>query len=83
FHLNVYAMIWCSGGLYLFGLIDKCLIPSNLETFYSLEEVYVILKTLQMKVTEASSALVVIEQKHAKKRRRPAVNDQQDFENGL
>ncbi|RHZ89713.1 hypothetical protein Glove_12g26 [Diversispora epigaea] len=54
FHLNVYAMIWCSGGVYLFGLVDKCIIPSNLETFYSLEEVYVILKTLQKKVIEAS-----------------------------
>ncbi|RIB03314.1 hypothetical protein C2G38_2149573 [Gigaspora rosea] len=68
FNLKVYAMIWCSGGVYLFGLVDQFLIPSNLETFYSLEEVYVILKTLQKKVTEASSALINIERNHAKKK---------------
>ncbi|RHZ57328.1 hypothetical protein Glove_390g41 [Diversispora epigaea] len=83
FHLNVYAMIWCSGGVYLFGLVDKCLIPSNLETFYSLEEVYVILKTLQKKVIEASSALIDIERNHAKKRRRLVINDQYNFDDNL
>ncbi|CAI2172165.1 2751_t:CDS:2 [Funneliformis geosporum] len=86
FQLNVYAMTWCSGGVYLFGLVDKCLIPGDLETFYSLEEVYVILKTLQMKVKETSNVLIFIEQKHAKKRRRPLApfdKKQCDLENDL
>ncbi|CAG8659454.1 5873_t:CDS:2 [Ambispora leptoticha] len=83
FHLNVYAMIWCSGGVYLFGLVDKCLIPNNLETFYSFEEVYVILKTLQKKVIEASSVLIDIERNHAKKRRRLVINNQYNFDDNL
>jgi hypothetical protein len=73
-------MFWCGGGVYLFGLIDQCFVPNNMETLYSLEEAFAVLKTLQVKVTEASRLLLIIEMKHAKKRRRPVREEQIDPE---
>ncbi|CAG8606557.1 11002_t:CDS:2, partial [Paraglomus occultum] len=78
--INVYAMFWCGGGVYLFGLVDQCFVPNNKETLYSLEEAFAVLKTLQVKVTEASRLLMDIEMKHARKRRRSVREERIDPE---
>jgi len=73
-------MFWYGGGVYFFGLIDQCFVPNNMETLYSLEEAFAVLKTLQVKVTEASRMLMDIEMKHARKRRRPVHEERLDLE---
>ncbi|CAG8489999.1 18042_t:CDS:2 [Dentiscutata erythropus] len=69
--INIYSMIWCGGGVYLFGfVVDTYILPTNPETAYHLEHAYAILETLKSKLYLASFFIMEIERSVAKKRRR-------------
>lgn len=46
--LNFYAMDWIGSGVYRFGLIDRCRIPADIDECDILEDVYCILKSLEV-----------------------------------
>ncbi|KAF0541211.1 hypothetical protein F8M41_005591 [Gigaspora margarita] len=67
--INIYSMIWCGGGVYLFGLIDTCILPMSSESIYNLEQAFAILQTLKSKCYLASSFIMEIERFISKQRR--------------
>ncbi|RIB26228.1 hypothetical protein C2G38_2065467, partial [Gigaspora rosea] len=67
--INIYSMIWHGGGVYLFGLVDTCILPMNLESIYCLEQAFAVLQTLKSKCQLASSFIMEIERFVARKRR--------------
>nr|CAG8473870.1 15187_t:CDS:10 [Entrophospora candida] len=50
--LNFYSMDWSGNGIYRFGLVDQCRLPSDKDECGMLEDVYCILKLLESKSLE-------------------------------
>jgi len=73
--INIYAMIWCGGRVYLFGLVDSCVLPTVVESAYNLEQAFVIFETLKLKIRSSSVDVMAIERFVARKRRRTALED--------
>ncbi|CAG8477785.1 11474_t:CDS:10 [Acaulospora morrowiae] len=64
--LNFYAMDWSCSGIYRFGLIDQCRLPSDEDEFGMLEDAYCILKLLEKKTLEIEK---VVKQLYLKNKR--------------
>ncbi|CAI2183122.1 4893_t:CDS:2, partial [Funneliformis geosporum] len=47
FDINLYAMNWEGNGIYLFGLVDKCRLPTERDDCGIFEDIYCILKELE------------------------------------
>ncbi|KAF0477725.1 hypothetical protein F8M41_024225 [Gigaspora margarita] len=59
--INIYSIIWHSGSVYLFGLVDTCILPMNPESAYGLEQALAVLQTLKFKYYLASSFIIDVE----------------------
>ncbi|CAG8641735.1 2536_t:CDS:10 [Paraglomus brasilianum] len=56
FELNFYAMNWF-GGLYRFGLLDHCILPSQEDDCGLFEDIYCILKELNVKLLQTEKSV--------------------------
>nr|CAG8637607.1 2844_t:CDS:2 [Entrophospora candida] len=55
--LSLYVMNWAGDGIYHFGLIESCSIPSNKENCALLEGAFCLLKELERKLTETEKLI--------------------------
>jgi len=46
--LSFYALDWIGDGIYRFGLLDQCIIPSDKNDCNMIEDAYCIIKTLEV-----------------------------------
>ncbi|CAG8762884.1 1270_t:CDS:2, partial [Rhizophagus irregularis] len=56
FELSFYAMNWF-GGLYRFGLLDHCILPSQEDECEFFEDIYCILKELNVKLSQTENSV--------------------------
>ncbi|CAG8506822.1 17806_t:CDS:10 [Acaulospora morrowiae] len=68
--LNFYAMDWSGAGIYRFGLIDQCRLPSDEDEFGILEDAYCILKLLENKSLEIEKVVKKLFLENTKGKRR-------------
>ncbi|CAI2183204.1 8443_t:CDS:10 [Funneliformis geosporum] len=55
--LNFYAMDWCGAGIYRFGMVDRCRLPSDDSDCGILEDAYCILKLLEERSLETEKVV--------------------------
>ncbi|GES84237.1 hypothetical protein GLOIN_2v831856 [Rhizophagus clarus] len=55
--LNFYAMDWCEAGIYRFGMVDHCRLPSEDSDCGILEDAYCILKLLEERSLETEKVV--------------------------
>lgn len=68
--LNFYAMDWLGAGIYRFGLVDRCRLPSDEDEFGMLEDSYCILKSLENKALEIEKVVKKLLLENTKGKRR-------------
>ncbi|CAG8648740.1 6972_t:CDS:10, partial [Funneliformis caledonium] len=68
--VNFYAMDWLGAGIYRFGLVDRCRLPSDEDEFGMLEDSYCILKLLENKVLEIEKVVKKLLLENTKGKRR-------------
>ncbi|CAH1768215.1 2375_t:CDS:10 [Entrophospora sp. SA101] len=73
--LNFYAMDWSGAGMYRFGLIDQCRLPSDEDEFGMLEDVYCILKLLEKKSLEIEKVVKQLFLENTKGKRRKIASE--------
>jgi len=52
-------MDWCEAGIYRFGMVDGCRLPSDVSDCGILEDAYCILKLLEVSITDCSLLMIV------------------------
>ncbi|CAG8640511.1 9387_t:CDS:2 [Funneliformis caledonium] len=55
--VNIYAMQWYGNKMYLFGMLDKAVIPSSNDNCLLFEELYCVLKELEVKLTKTEEVI--------------------------
>ncbi|CAG8641269.1 7205_t:CDS:10, partial [Dentiscutata heterogama] len=73
--LNFYAMDWSGAGIYRFGLIDQCRLPSDGDEFGILEDAYCILKLLENKSLETEKVVKQLFLENTKGKRRQTASE--------
>ncbi|CAG8590761.1 1155_t:CDS:10 [Funneliformis mosseae] len=68
--VNFYAMDWIGAGIYRFGLVDRCRLPSDEDEFGMLEDSYCILKLLENKALEIEKVVKKLLLENIKGKRR-------------
>ncbi|CAG8718083.1 4925_t:CDS:2, partial [Funneliformis caledonium] len=54
--LSFYALDWIGDGVYRFGLLDQCIIPSDKNDCNMIEDAYCVIKTLEIKLLQTETA---------------------------
>nr|CAG8636176.1 9328_t:CDS:10 [Entrophospora candida] len=70
FELNIYAMSWNDDGIYLFGLVDKAIIPSSEDCAGMFEDLYCVFKELEHKLKQTEVVINNLNLKNTKNKRR-------------
>ncbi|CAB4433691.1 unnamed protein product [Rhizophagus irregularis] len=68
--LNFYAMNWLGAGIYRFGLVDQCRLPSAEDECGIFEDAYCILKSLENKSLETEKLVKELLLENTKGKRR-------------
>ncbi|CAI2188137.1 6417_t:CDS:10 [Funneliformis geosporum] len=75
--LSFYALDWIGDGVYRFGLLDQCIIPSDKNDCNMIEDAYCVIKTLEIKLLQTETAVRNLLSNNTKgKRRRTATENE-------
>lgn len=70
FDINIYAMSWEGNGIYFFGLVDKCTLPTERDDCGIFEDIYCILKELEVKIKNVEKIIKGLSLKNVRNKRR-------------
>ncbi|CAG8461713.1 13899_t:CDS:10 [Cetraspora pellucida] len=73
--INFYAMDWSGAGIYRFGLIDQCRLPSDEDEFGILEDAFCIFKLLEYKSLDIEKVVKQLFLENTKGKRRQITSE--------